>query len=100
MPALEAQLDPASRSVVARLRILAWVVWLMWSVGGLVCGIAYAINALDASHGAPLGGWYRMALLVVVICSGGVGSFIGYLNMILIDWARQVLVVLGQIANR
>jgi hypothetical protein len=100
MPALEAQLDPASRSVVARLRILAWVVWLMWSVAGLVCGVAFAINALDASHGPTPGGWYRFALVVVVICSGAVGSFIGYLNMILIDWARQVLVVLGQIANR
>ncbi len=100
MPPLEAQLDPASRSVVARMRVLSIVVWIMWTAAGVVCGAAYALSLLAAPHEPPVGGWYRLALLVVVICSGVVGCFIGYVAKIGIDWARQVLVVLGQIASK
>ena len=40
------------------------------------------------------------ALISVVLCSGVVGCFIGYLNKVLIDWARQVLTLLGTIAAK
>ncbi|MEO6875369.1 MAG: hypothetical protein ABI222_11180 [Opitutaceae bacterium] len=100
MPPLEAELDPASRSVVARLRVLAPVVWMLWTATGVVAGTGYVLGIFANLGDGEVSSWYKAALVVVVICSGVVGCFIGYLNKVGIDWARQVLVVLGQIANK
>ncbi len=100
MPQQEAELDPASRSIVARLRVISIVAWLIWTAAGVVLGAAYVISVFSSLHGTELPTWYRAALIAVVFCSGVVGCFIGYLNKVLIDWARQVLTLLGHIANK
>lgn len=100
MPPLEASLDPASRSVVARMRVIAMAVWFFWTVAGTVMGASYVIGIFNAPHEVSLSTWYKAALFVVVFCSGVVGCLIGYLHKIGIDWARQMLVVMGQIANK
>ena len=98
MPSQEAELDPATRSVVARLRVISLVIWILLTVAGAVTGAVYAIGEFgNAESHAP---WYKWALVLVVICSGAVGCFLGYLTKVLIDWARQVLVLLGHIAKR
>jgi len=100
MPPLEASLDPASRSVVARMRVISIAIWLLWTVAGTVLGAIYVIDIFSSVHDEPLTTWYKAALILVVICSGVVGCLVGYVHKIFIDWARQVLVVLGQIANK
>ena len=100
MPQQEAELDPASRSIVARLRVIAVVNWIMWTAAGFVLGATYVLNVYDSQHESENSGWYKLALASVVLCSGVVGCFIGYLNKVLIDWARQVLTPLGTIANK
>ena len=100
MPPLEASLDPASRSVVARMRVIAGAVWFVWTVAGIVIGATYVISIFSAPHEVPLSTWYKAALIVVLICSGVVGCLLGYVHKIFIDWARQMLVVMGQIANK
>ncbi|RFC48667.1 MAG: hypothetical protein DUW69_001131 [Verrucomicrobia bacterium] len=100
MPQQEAELDPASRSIVARLRVIALVNWIMWTAAGFVLGAMYALNGYDFQPGPAGSDWYKLALGAVVLCSGGVGCFIGYLNKVLIDWARQVLTLLGTIAHK
>lgn len=98
MPAQEAELDPATRSVVARLRVISLVIWIILTVSGAVTGAVYAISEYGNAGVHP--DWYKWALVLVVICSGAVGCFLGYLTKVLIDWARQVLVLLGHIAKR
>ena len=100
MPQQEADLDPASRSIVARMRIIALVNWIMWTAAGFVLGATYVLNIAGTQHDMESTAWYKFALGSVVFCSGVVGCFIGYLNMVLIDWARQVLTLLGTIANK
>lgn len=100
MPQQEAELDPASRSIVARMRIIALVNWIMWTAAGFVLGAMYALNVYESQPEPEGSGWYKLALGAVVFCSGVVGCFIGYLNKVLIDWARQVLTLLGTIANK
>jgi hypothetical protein len=96
----EAALDPASRSIVARLRVISWVIWIMSTVGGAVVGAAYVITEFDALNNEYISGWYKGALIVTVIACGVVGCFLGYLAKVVIDWARRVLVLLDQIAHR
>jgi len=100
MPQQEAELDPASRSIVARLRVISIVAWLIWTAGGFVMGAAYVTGIFNSLHGTELPTWYKAALISVIFCSGVVGCFIGYLNKVLIDWARQVLTLLGNIAAK
>lgn len=100
MPPEEAELAPAARSVVARLHVISLVVWILCTVAGACTGIAYAIGEYDDPDKTNLSIWYKLALIVVIIGSGAVGCFIGYLTKVFIDWARQVLVLLGQIAKR
>jgi uncharacterized membrane protein (DUF106 family) len=97
MPPEEAELGPAARSIVARLRVISLVVWAMCTATGAVIGASFALSAL---HESDMASWYKFALVVVVICSGVVGCFIGYLAKVVIDWARQVLVLLGHIARK
>jgi hypothetical protein len=99
MPQQEAELDPASRSIVARMRVISIVAWLIWTAAGFVLGAAYVIGVFNA-HEGEMAAWYKAALISVVFCSGVVGCFIGYLNKVLIDWARQVLTLLGNIASK
>lgn len=99
MPQQEAELDPASRSIVARMRVISIVAWMIWTAGGVVLGAAYVISIFNAQQG-EMASWYKAALISVVFCSGVVGCFIGYLNKVLIDWARQVLTHLGTIAAK
>ena len=96
----EAALDPVSRSIVARLRVISWVIWIMSTVGGAVIGAAYVINEFDALNNEYITGWYKGALIFVVIAFGVVGCFVGYLAKVVIDWARRVLVLLDQIARK
>lgn len=100
MPPLEAALDPASRSVVARMRVISIAIWIIWTLAGTAMGSIYAIGVFSEPHEVPLSTWYKVALILVVICSGVVGCLVGYVHKIFIDWARQVLVVLGQVANK
>ena len=100
MPQQEAELDPASRSIVARMRVISIVNWIMWTAAGFVLGATYALNVFESQHEGETSTWYKLALVAVVLCSGVVGCFIGYLNKVLIDWARQVLTLLGNIANK
>ena len=100
MPQQEAELDPASRSIVARMRVISIVNWIMWTAAGFVLGATYALNVFESQHETEVTTWYKLALASVVLCSGVVGCFIGYLNKVLIDWARQVLTLLGTIANK
>ncbi len=100
MPQQVAELDPASRSIVARMRIIALVNWIMWTAAGFVLGATYVLNVAGTPHDMESIAWYKFALGSVVFCSGVVGCFIGYLNKVLIDWARQVLTLLGTIANK
>jgi hypothetical protein len=100
MPPLEASLDPASRSVVARMRVISIAIWMLWTFAGTALGAIYVIGVFSAQHEEPLSTWYKFALILVVLCSGVVGCLVGYLHKIGIDWARQILVVMGQIANR
>jgi len=97
MPPEEAELEPAARSIVARLRVISLVVWVMCTVAGAVIGASFALGAL---HESDMASWYKFALVVVVVCSGVVGCFIGYLAKVIIDWARQVLVLLGHVAKK
>ena len=97
MPPEEAELGPAARSIVARLRVISLVVWAMCTATGAAIGASFALSAL---HESDMASWYKFALVVVVICSGVVGCFIGYLAKVVIDWARQVLVLLGHIARK
>lgn len=99
MPQQEADLDPASRSIVARMRVISVVAWLIWTAAGFVLGAAYVIGVFNA-HEGEMATWYKVALFAVVFCSGVVGCFIGYLTKVVIDWARQVLTLLGTIANK
>lgn len=100
MPPQEAELDPASRSVVARLRVISIVIWITFTIAGGLLGASYAISEFSGEDRVHTPEWYRWALILVVVCSGAVGCFIGYLTKVLIDWARQVLVLLGHIAKR
>ena len=100
MPPEEAELAPAARSVVARLHVISLVVWILCTVAGACIGAAYAISEAGSPDKPSLSIWYKLALFIVVIGSGAVGCFIGYLAKVFIDWARQVLVLLGQIARR
>ena len=99
MPTQEAELDPASRSVVARMRVISIVLWVLFTATGGLLGASYAITEFSGAEGHTPE-WYRWALILIVVCSGAVGCFIGYVTKILIDWARQVLVLLGHIAKR
>ena len=98
MPTQEAELDPATRSVVARMRVISLVIWIVLTVAGAVAGAIYAISEFN-NAGVHTPDWYKWALVLVVICSGAVGCFLGYLSKVLIDWARQVLVLLGHISK-
>lgn len=99
MPPQEASLDPASRSIVARLRVISLVIWIMGTAVGAVCGLVFVLPFFAAMHETPATFWYKAALVIVVVCSGVVGCLIGYFAKIFIDWARQVLVLLGHIAR-
>ena len=100
MPPHEAELDPPARSVVARLRVISLVVWVLCTVAGAVTGAAYVMTVSGVLDTGSISIWYKLALGVVVIGSGAVGCFVGYLAKVFIDWARQVLVLLGQISRK
>ncbi len=51
MPQQEAELDPASRSIVARMRVISIVAWLIWTAGGVVLGAAYVLGVFNAHEG-------------------------------------------------
>ena len=98
MPPQEASLDPASRSIVARLRVISLVVWLMGTAVGAVFGLMFVLPYFAAMN-ETASFWYKAALASVVVCSGVVGCLVGYFAKVFIDWARQVLVLLGHIAR-
>ena len=96
----EAALEPASRTIVARMRVLSTVIWIMFTMGGAVFGTAYIVGVYDAFNNEYISTWYRVALIMVIVACGVVGCFLGYLAKIMIDWARRVLVLLDQIARK
>ena len=96
MPPQEAGMDPASRSVVARLKVLSVTVWVMCTVAGIVLGVNYVISEAGGLFPPAISIWHKLALIGVIIGSGASGCFIGYFAKVFIDWMRRVLVVLDQ----
>jgi len=93
-------MDPASRSVVARLKVLSVTVWVMCTVAGFVVGVNYVISEAGELFPTSIPVWHRLALLGVILGGGASGCFIGYFSKVFIDWARRVLVVLDQISKK
>jgi hypothetical protein len=100
MPPQEAGLDPTSRSVVARLRVISMAVWVMCTVAGGVLGSGFAIAESGAVSGAAISFWHKAALIGIITGTGALGCFIGYFAKVFIDWACRVLVVLDQLSKK
>ena len=93
-------MDPTSRSVVARLRVISMAVWVMCTVGGGVLGSGFALAESGAMSGATIAFWHKAALIGIVAGTGALGCFVGYFAKVFIDWACRVLVVLDQLSKK
>lgn len=92
-------LEPATASVVSRLRVLSLLVRIGGLLAGALAGAVGVVLPWSAQEPAYLADSYGLTLTIAVLGGGALGYLLGYLAAGFIDWTRQVLVLLERIAR-